>query len=203
MGGKEGGGRRREAGGGAERKRGMEWERQRQTEAAGPRGAVSRLDSDGIGACGRLGIVHNMGPVTRAVQAPANRETRTKPETPPPPTASDSHSIPLRQLRLPASARGVGFQVRLVRDYHGPDREASPLTMPPAASHIRLRSIRCACRRRPRDPTGFYGAPAGRGSHATTCLGTAGRGTTRVPLAAGGPMELLVDALLPGRIRPY
>ena len=45
--------------------------------------------------------------------------------------------------------------------------------------------------------------PGSRGSYVTTHLGIAGRGTTRVPRAAGGPMELLVDAALPGRIRPY
>jgi hypothetical protein len=68
--------------------------------------------------------------------------------------------------------------------------------MSPTASHIRLRSVRYACPRRPLDPTGFPGPPAGRGSYATTYLGTVGRGTLRVPRAAGRPMEPLVDALL-------
>jgi hypothetical protein len=73
----------------------------------------------------------------------------------------------------------------------------------PAAGAMRHCSVRCACHRRPRDPTGLYGPSAGRGSYVTTHLGTAGSGTTRVPWAAGGLMELLVDAALPGRIRPY
>jgi hypothetical protein len=34
-------------------------------------------------------------------------------------------------------------------------------------------------------------------------LGTAGRGILWEPLAASGPEELLVDAPLPRRIRPY
>jgi hypothetical protein len=46
-------------------------------------------------------------------------------------------------------------------------------------------------------------AADGRGGYATTYLGIAGRGTLWVPRAAGGPMELLVDALLLRRIRPF
>jgi hypothetical protein len=49
----------------------------------------------------------------------------------------------------------------------------------------------------------IYGPPADRRRYVTTQLGTAGRGTPRVLLAVGGPMELLGDAALPGRIRPY
>ncbi len=55
--------------------------------------------------------------------------------------------------------------------------------------------------------TGFPGPPAGREIYAKTYLGTAGRGTLRVPWAAGEPMELLVGAVhcshgASGRIDP-
>jgi len=39
--------------------------------------------------------------------------------------------IVLRQLCLPLRGAGRG-----VRDYHGPDRETSPLAMPPTAHHV-------------------------------------------------------------------
>jgi hypothetical protein len=122
-----------------------------------------------------------------------------------------------------------GRGLLLVLDYHGPDRETSPLTMPQTAPHIRtlIRTLRVPppaagpnlvlrAASRPRelrdaDPyatraaTGRMTQPGstGRGSYVTTHLGTAGRGITRVPRAAGGPMKLLDDATLPGRIRPY
>ncbi len=123
----------------------------------------------------------------------------------------------IRMLRVPPPATGpnrvlrAASRPRELRDSvpYATRAAAGRWTQPgstgrqPAAGATRLCSVRYACRHRPLDPTGFYGPPAGRWSYVTTHLGIDGRGTTRVPQAAGGPMELLVDAALPGRIRPY
>ncbi len=133
-----------------------------------------------------------------------------------PPTAHHVWTLS-RMLRVPPPATGpirvlrAASRPRELRDsvLYATRAAAGRGTQPgstgrqPAAGAMRLRSVRYACRRRPRDPSGFYGPPAGRRSYVTTHLGIAGRGTTCVPRAAGGPMELLVDAALPGRIRPY
>ncbi len=108
-----------------------------------------------------------------------------------------SESVILRQLRLPL--RGAWALTSSGLPWAGP----GDLTTHHVTNCNITDSDPYACRRRPRDPNGIPGPPAGRWSYATTYHGTACRGTLRVPQAASGPMELIVDALLPRRIRPY
>jgi hypothetical protein len=106
---------------------------------------------------------------------------------------------------MSTSARGVGFDLsgttmgRTGRPHHSPCHRLHIMSG--------LWSVRNACRRRSRDPTGFYGPPAGRGSYATLFrtlrVPPPAAGLNRVLRAVSRPRELRDNAPRHGRPRDH